>query len=166
MRADIRAALAAAGYPTPTEFNSGNLYIDSYNLPVPGGSRTATLLLRYNFATSLNSSSWLQVALVDSTQYNSSTGVITGGIPYRNLGSLASGSSVNTEDVEFVSYQSDSADNNRFNFVILGGCGLLWRSQLADWCMVSGHYRGKFNRSRASHNGGFDFWYYLKFFPV
>ena len=124
MRSDIQQVLTAAGYPSPTTyFDGSNLYIDSYNIAVPGGSRTATLLVRYNFATSFTSTTWCSVAVVDSTQYNSGTGVVTGGAPFQGIGTLSNSTSVNTTNIEFISYTPSATDGNRFRFVVLAGVG-------------------------------------------
>jgi hypothetical protein len=116
-------AMTDAGYPAPTIFTSGNVTIYSYNLPIPGGSRTATYLLRIDTGSLFSSSNYLQQQIVDSTQYNSGTGVVTNGIGFQATINIGTGSTT-TIPITLVSYKSKNSsgtEDDRFNTVSIQG---------------------------------------------
>jgi len=119
----LNQAFLNAGFPTPSTYTSGNVTQRGYTVPVPNSSRSATLVTRLDTGVSYTSNNMIQWQMCDSTQYNSSTGVVTGGTGWANtiVWSTNSGSlSTLTTFQAFKSMTGATADS-LCNFILVSG---------------------------------------------
>jgi len=122
----LAQAMLDAGFPSPSLYTSGNVTIRGYNVAVPSSSRTATFLIKIDTGAGLNGSGFLQFQVCDSTQYNSSTGVVTGGggwVTHPNGWGIGTTSSYLSGEIGVKCFKSKTggSPDNIFNFVLILG---------------------------------------------
>lgn len=141
----VETAMSAAGYLPSSVYVSGTTKIYAYNVPIPNGTRTATLLLKTDTANVL-----LATQICDSTQYNSATGVVTNGFGWQstNMTIVSQTTSTAIQLYSFKSTDNNNTPNNRFNFVIFytyGGNGPMRIGMMLPYKITTLNYLGSYD---------------------